>query len=169
MSRLVERLMFIALGALIAIISYTLAGIQKDNTNPIVDIIRCRQIEVVNKNEKTAATLSASQEGGMLILYNKDTMPVITAHPNEQGGMISGINNNGRIGFTIASYQTGGNITVLSNRAKSTATIDATDTGGNIRTYDRDGKLTVIIQTDTNGNGRIQTLGRRYNVTGRLP
>ncbi len=54
--------MFIAIGGLIAIMAYRLGNIDKDTTTTqenVVDLIRCRRLEVIGKNGKTVASLDA--------------------------------------------------------------------------------------------------------------
>ena len=62
MKKQVERLMFIAIGGLIAIIAYSLGDIDKDTATAqenVVDLIRCRKLKVIGKNGKTVASLDA--------------------------------------------------------------------------------------------------------------
>lgn len=85
MKKQVERLMYITIGGLIAIIAYSLGNIDKDTANAqenVVDLIRCRRLEVIGKNGKTVASLDALEleiekimgilPGGTLRLFNGD-------------------------------------------------------------------------------------------------
>lgn len=62
MKKQVERLLFIAIVGLIAIIAYSLGNIDKDTATaqedvPIVVLILCRKLEVIGMNGKTIADL----------------------------------------------------------------------------------------------------------------
>lgn len=96
MKKQVEKLMFIAIGGLIAIIAYSLGNINKDTATaqedvPIIDLIRCRKLEVIGKNGKTVASLGTLElelekimgilPGGTLRLFNGDGTQSATLSP----------------------------------------------------------------------------------------
>ncbi len=79
MKKQLERLMFIGIGGLIAIISFSIGNTEKNTAKaqdeaPIVDIIRCRELQVLDKkgNKRISLSLDGDGDTAYVILREKD-------------------------------------------------------------------------------------------------
>ena len=81
-----------------------IAGVTMGQTSSgIVDVLRCRKLEVYNSSGKLTTSISNYENGGFLSIDNKTGEPIILLRADEYGNGIVGAYNRQGKGRTLES------------------------------------------------------------------
>ena len=153
-----QKLTFMALGSILTIAGYLLATLtsdvtaqsETDKSEPlIVDEIVCRQLRVVDENDKTRVEIVAYPNGGNVFVRNADDKSVvyIGAHSD---GYVSVREASGKKVVSINAYK-GGDISVTNASGKKVVNIGAFRDSGYMKVNRADGENVVNIGEILNG------------------
>ena len=161
MKKKLERLMYMGLGAVIAVGGYFFgtfhsdqvdAQLQTDNVE--YNEISCRKLTLVDEKGQTKIKL----DGDGIAIYNKDGKPVVMiAQTPYSSGAIAIYNKDGKPVVMIAPNEVDSGAIVTYNKDGKGATKIATtpDGSGAIELYNRDGKMVTNMTTTETGDGVI--------------
>ena len=157
-----QKLGYMAIGAILIIAGYILAILttgglttqnataEPDNDNIIHDVIQCRELQIINKEGKTAIRLKTHRSGqGELIIYNSD-LKTDGVYLNGGGltiynikgirvahlGDIMGVaclklsNSKGTEVAKIEALKRGGSMKINNNQSEGVSGMVASDNGG---------------------------------------
>ena len=177
MKKQVERLMFIAIGGLIAIIAYSLGNIDKDTATAqenVVDLIRCRRLEVIGKNGKTVASLDALEleiekikgilPGGTLRLFNGDSKQGVIL---DSEGMLGLSAKNGE--GTVLLSSGGPSLHLINKNLKGGVMLKVDENGGILQLYNKAGEKIGSFGVSKQGGGLLTTSDKHGFETGSIP
>lgn len=178
MKKQLERLMFVGIGGLIAIISFSIGNTEKDTANaqdqtPIVDTIRCRKLEVLDKDGKTVASLDAleleiekimgNSPGGTLRLFNGDGKQGVIL---DSEGMLGLSSKDGEGSVLLSS---GSGLFLMNKNLKGGVTLKVHEDGGILRLYNKAGKEIGYFGVSKQGGGLLTTSDKNGFETGSVP
>ena len=157
-----QKLTFMALGSILTIAGYLLATLtsdvtaqsETDKSEPlIVDEIVCRQLRVVDENDKTRVEIVAYPNGGNVFVRNADDKSVvyIGAHSD---GYVSVREASGKKVVSINAYK-GGDISVTNASGKKVVNIGAFRDSGYMKVNRADGETGVFISPNDGDNGGL--------------
>ena len=137
MKKNLEKVMYMSIGAVIALLSFSFGNIHRDTANaqgeaPIVDLIRCRQLEIVNTDGLNKVILSSNEQGGSVDVFSEDMLL-------------------GKVRLSIS--ENGGEVSVHGKNYKDLASLRITADGGSVsvRTEDDKGGAVSLVLMKTVG------------------
>ncbi len=165
MNKKLEKVMYMGIGALIALISFSLGNLHRDNANaqggtPIVDLIRCKRLEVVDAAGNNRIILRTNQDDGRVDVYNghvsiydKAGKLGATLYINEDGGRMYIYDKAGKSGASLSTDENGGRMSVFGKAGMSAASLGTDEDGGRVGVRSKDGKTGATLGITKYGGG----------------
>ena len=148
-----QKLAYMALGCLFTIIGYILASLsgnpvdaqpQADKSEPtIIDVDRvvCRELRVVNDDDKPAVSIGAGSDGGYIIVDRASGENAVAISADSKGGFMSVRHANSKPAVNIGTtFFDGGYISVYHANSKPTVNIGTTSDGGYMAVHHASGE-----------------------------
>lgn len=157
MKKSLEKVMYMGIGAVIALLSFSLGNLHRNTANaqgeaPIVDLIRCRQLEIVNADGLNNVILSSNEQGGSVEVFSEELLlGKVRLSINENGGEVSvrgGKNYKNLASLGISTH--GGSVSVRTEDDKGGAALGANEDGGAVGISGKEGKI-ALLYNDKNG------------------
>ncbi len=135
----------------------------KSDISGIHDVIKTKQLQIINDKGKRAVVLSYDKgEGGSISILNADEEFFGSISALRSGGYIELRGKGGKnSAVTIGSNTHGGYMKGFDNNAKENSFVGAGALGGEIAIWNNTGEPVVQIRTDKNGEGLVGAYNRR--------
>lgn len=135
MKKSLEKVMYMGIGTVIALLSFSLGNLHRNTANaqgeaPIVDLIRCKQLEIVNADGLNNVILSSNEQGGSVEVYSEELLL-------------------GKVRLSIS--ENGGEVSVHGKNYKDLASLRITTDGGSVAVRGENGKGGAVLSTDEDG------------------
>ncbi len=182
-----QKLGYMLIGCLFTIAGYIIASLDGGTTHAqqkeqVIDKIVCRELEVVNKAEKSVVHIKAAANGGLVNIYNnkekrianigaewhmqgdgmvgvwnKKGDPVGTLYANIDGnGVIDLRNKDGHIIAILGASVTKDKVILeLFNKEKLRVGMAATESGGSMSVRNKEAKSVVNLEAKFSGEGLV--------------
>lgn len=157
MKKNLEKAVYMGIGAVIALLSFSFGNIHRDTANaqgeaPVVDLIRCRQLEIVNADGLNNVILSSNEQGGSVEVYSeKLLLGKVRLSISENGGEVSVHGKNYKDLASLRITTDGGSVAVRGEDGKGGAALGTNEDGGVVTIINKKNKGLVSLYNHKNG------------------
>ena len=114
--------------------------------------------------------LLATEEGGMLEVFNKEDKPIAAIIPRAKGGVLNILNNDGQPVAILGQGATGGELNILNDEGKTVVLIYPDVSGcGLMSICDRNEQMVAYIYGGLRSGGMINTFDKNGVITSTTP
>ncbi len=172
MKKNLEKVMYMGIGAVIALLSFSFGNIHRDTANaqgeaPIVDLIRCRRLEIVNADGLNKVILSSDEQGGSVDVRTEDNKGGAFLSANEYGGAV-GIGGKEEKGIALLyNHKDSAIMDFYGGESQKLRLMMTDEFGGNVLIFGKDEQSGVFLRTDKYGGG-IGILNKSGKVVGKF-
>ena len=169
MKKNLEKLVYMVLGAALALSGYMFGTLNSGNVDAqvqpaVMDKIVCKQLEVVNSRGQTIAVIGEEARVlGTSVLRVYDGVrqfPVIDLlYNNVDGGYLRVVDNDGKAGVVLRNDTKGGTVGVFGKGGIYGILLGNDADGGTVEILGKDGKSAVVLNIDEAG-GRVDVLDK---------
>ncbi len=172
MKKKLEKIMYMGIGAAIALISFSLGNMHRDTANaqgegPILDRIRCRQLEIVNPVGDKAVVLGTYEDGGVVRVLGKDGGEIVLSIDGNGGSVIVN-GKDGNLGVALGIREDGGSVGVGKD-GNLGVVLGIREDGGSVAIFNKGGKIVGTLRGHDGGGGVLQTMDKHGYRTGSVP
>ena len=169
-----QKLIYMALGGTFTLLGYTLANLGNDVTAQseptIVDQIVCRQLRIVDAQDRTVAILG-DYLNDILSVYNTEGHQVVGIGRDKNGGSVIVNHNSGEraVSIGIGIRYKEGLIYVKDKNGESSIELGMDKYGAGMAIFNRGKKNVLQASVSDRGYGIIRTRDKNGYKTGQLP
>ena len=173
MKKNLEKAIYMGIGAVIAFISFSLGNIHRDTASaqeeaPIVDLIRCRQLEIVNAQGRSGVVLESSEHGGNVFIFGKEAKGAALGI-GEHGGLVRVFGKEGKLGIGLGISERGGFVTVHDKEDEIRTGLGITEHGGSIVIFNKAKKIVGELDVGDTGGGVLNIRDKHGYKIGSVP
>ena len=118
LERLEKQIQFYK-GLVVVLAVVIVAGVSMGQAkSDIVDVLKCRKLEVYNPTGSIAAVISAD-DGGYLSIRNKEGKPAAVIAADDDGGHLGIYNKEGKGVILISAYDDSGHLSIRNKTGES--------------------------------------------------